>query len=495
MEDQNKEGFFDKYSSYIFIAILLLSFYLRLRYFNINTAIWYDEGSYLNMAKRIGLGMDYLNDDYYFRRTFFLPLLFALIYKIFGNAEILLRISELIFSTATVIFTYLLIKEMFDKKYALISSFVLAVSWLHLFFTSRLLTNGPDLFFITAGLYFFWRGYANNKSKLNIYLAGLFFGLGIFTRFASSITLIPLLIYVLTKEKLGFIKNRQLWVMFFIIMLILTPFFIKFFSYEGAGSGVGGFLKHYFLDRDILIFNYILDLGYILKGMFLLLLIIGLTYFIDLFLGFDLIFKDENIRKKLFILAWLLLPLIIFGLITSVVEERYLMLTMPFLSFLIAHGCLSLEKYLKINKIIIAVIILALLVIGAYSQLSVANNLINDKKDSFIQLRYAGEWLKQNTGTTDYIISSGQPQLMYYSERNIESFTSNENEFQMKIDRLKPKYMILTKLEPSPDWTYAYPQKNQEKLKPVMAYFFDKEQQQPAVIIYEFIYNSIIKSN
>ena len=78
---------------------------------------------------------------------------------------------------------------------------------------------------------------------------------------------------------------------------------------------------------------------------------------------------------------------------------------------------------------------------------------------------------------------------MYYSERNIESFTSNENEFQAKIDRLKPKYMILTKLEPSPDWTYAYPQENQEKLKPVMAYFFDKEQQQPAVIIYEFIYN------
>src|SRR3989338_11036145 len=106
MENDQKEGkkadFFDKYYLYIFFAILLFSFYLRLKYYNINTAIWYDEGSYLNMAKRIGLGLDYLNDDYYFRRTFFLPLLFALIYKLFGNAEILLRISELIFSTATI---------------------------------------------------------------------------------------------------------------------------------------------------------------------------------------------------------------------------------------------------------------------------------------------------------------------------------------------------------------------------------------------------------
>ena len=112
MENDQKEGkkadFFDKYYLYIFFAILLFSFYLRLKYYNINTAIWYDEGSYLNMAKRIGLGLDYLNDDYYFRRTFFIPLFFAFLYKISGNTEFLLRISELLFSTGSVIFTYLL---------------------------------------------------------------------------------------------------------------------------------------------------------------------------------------------------------------------------------------------------------------------------------------------------------------------------------------------------------------------------------------------------
>src|SRR3989344_1829741 len=238
MENTNPEergkDFLEKYHLYIFIAILIFAFYLRLRYFNINTAIWYDEGSYLNMAKRIGLNLDYLNDDYYFRRTFFLPLLFAFLYKISGNTEILLRISMLLFSTATVVFAYLLIKEMFDKKYAMISAFVMSVAWLPLFFTSRLLTNIPDVFFITAGLYFFWQGYANNKSKLGIYLSALFFGLGIFTRFASLIMLIPIFVYILTKEKLGFLKNKQLWIMLFIMLLILMPFFIKFFSYTGS---------------------------------------------------------------------------------------------------------------------------------------------------------------------------------------------------------------------------------------------------------------------
>src|SRR3989344_8471650 len=102
-QTEKKRDFFEKYHLYIFFAILIFAFYLRLKYFNINTAIWYDEGSYLNMAKRIGLNLSYLNDDYYFRRTFFIPLFFALIYKIFGNAEIWLRISELLFSTGAVI--------------------------------------------------------------------------------------------------------------------------------------------------------------------------------------------------------------------------------------------------------------------------------------------------------------------------------------------------------------------------------------------------------
>jgi len=492
MENDQKEGkkadFFDKYYLYIFFAILLFSFYLRLKYYNINTAIWYDEGSYLNMAKRIGLGLDYLNDDYYFRRTFFIPLFFAFLYKISGNTEFLLRISELLFSTGSVIFTYLLIKEMFDKRYAVLSSFVLGVSWLSLFFTSRLLTNGPDLFFMTGGLYFFWKGYANNKQKYNIYLAGLFFGMGIFTRFASIIMLMPLFIYMMAREKLGFLKNKNVWIMIFIIFLILTPFFIKFFSYKDAGAGVGGFLKHYFYGRDILIFNYLLDIAYILKGFFIILFVIGLAYFLDLFLAPDMILKDENIRKKLFILIWLLLPTIIFGLITSMVEERYLMLTLPFMAFLIVHGCMIITKYLKLSNNLATIVLFILLMGGAYSQVTFADSLIKDKKDSFVQLRYAGEWLKQNTKTTDYIIASGQPELMYYSERNIESFTATEQEFQeKKISKFKPKYMILTKLEPSPEWTYNYPEKNQDKLKPVMVFFFDSEQKKPAVVIYEFI--------
>ena len=491
MEDVNKakkEDFFDKYNTYIFIGIFILAFYLRLRYYNINTAIWYDEGSYLNLAKRWGLNLSYLNDDYYFRRTFFLPVFFAFLYKISGNTESLLRISELLFSLGSIVFTYLLIKEMFSRKYALLSAFVLSVSWLSLFFTSRLLTNGPDLFFMITGLYFFWKGYANNKAKYNIYLSGIFFGLGIFTRFASLIMLIPVFIYIILKEKMHFIKNRNLWIMLILILLILTPFFIKFFSYKGEGSGVSGFFKHYFYERDTLIFNYVLDISYILKGLFIFLLVIGLSYFASLFIAPELVFKDEEIRKKLFILVWVLLPVIIFGLITSAVEERYLMLTLPFLAFLISHGAISITRYLKLKTTMAAMIIIALMVIGAYSQLTFADSLINSKKDSFIQLRYAGEWLKQNTKETDYIIAAGQPQFMYYSERNVEPFTSNEDEFQAKIDRLKPKYMVLTSLEQSPEWTYSYPQRNQNKVRPVNGYFFDQEQKQPAVIIYEFIY-------
>ena len=79
---------------------------------------------------------------------------------------------------------------------------------------------------------------------------------------------------------------------------------------------------------------------------------------------------------------------------------------------------------------------------------------------------------------------------MYYSERNIESFTATEEEFQVKIDKFKPKYLVLTAWEPSPEWTYGYPIENQDRIKPTMAYFFDPEQKKPAVVIYEFAYDT-----
>lgn len=487
---ENEKSFVDKYWLYIFIIILLVSFYLRLRYFNINTAIWYDEGSYLNLAKKWGLGLSYLNDDFYFRRTFFLPIIFTGMYWLFGNNELPLRVLELLFSTGTVIFIYLLIKEMFDKKHALVASFIFGVSWLSLFFTARLLTNGPDLFFMTAGLYFFWKGYANDKGKWNIWLAGLFFGLGIFTRFASAIMLIPIFLYIFTKDKFGAIKNKHLWLMAIILLLILTPFFINFFSYKGDGAGVGGFLKHYFADRDILIFKYVVDLGYILQGLFLLLFIGGLSYFINIFLCANKAFQNEEVRKGLFIAVWIILPFIIFGLITSMVEERYLMLTLPFVSFLIAYFCLKIPQYLKVNATISTIIILVLLGIGAYSQIAFADKMIGDKKDSFYELRQAGEWLKTNSNKGDWIISSGQPELMYYSERNIESFTSTEEQFQEKIDRLKPKYMILTAWEQSPEWVYSYAEKNKGKtVLPVMGWKQDG-QDQYTTVVFTFIYNS-----
>ena len=47
------------------------------------------------------------------------------------------------------------------------------------------------------------------------------------------------------------------------------------------------------------------------------------------------------------------------------------------------------------------------------------NNLINNSKDSYIQIRQAGEYMKANTDKNAVIITSSPPQMAVYSERKI----------------------------------------------------------------------------
>ncbi|MEK6940768.1 MAG: glycosyltransferase family 39 protein [Nanoarchaeota archaeon] len=486
MEEKRLSDLAAKYFPYILTGIFLLSLFLRWKYFNINSAVWYDEGSYLAQARLWGFDLS-LEDNYYFRRTFFLPILWAGLYKI-GLGELSLHFTELVFSFVAVVYTYLLGKFWFNKYVGAIAAFVLGTSWLHLFFTSRLLTDVPALAFIIPGIYYFLKGYPE-KPKL-MYLAAILISLSIFTRLGYFITVVPILVYIITKEKLKFLKNKHLWIMLIIFLIILTPFFIKFFSYEGANEGVKGSLIHYFTGREILIFDYIKNLNYIYQGTFIFLAAFGLTYFTELFLGLDIIFKNEKIRRKLFMLVWILMPIIIFGLVTAVVEERYLMLTLPMFALLIGYASekiSSVSDRLFKSKIFGVVIVLLLLGFGGYSQVVFADELIVSKRDTFIHLKFAGEWIKENSEPTDRIISSGQPQLLYYSDRNIDSYTSTAEQFPEKINLLKPKYMLITRWEPSPDWTYSWPQENQDKVKPVKAWYFDEAQTQPAVIIYEFV--------
>ena len=166
------------------------------------------------------------------------------------------------------------------------------------------------------------------------------------------------------------------------------------------------------------------------------------------------------------------------------------------------------EKYSKIAGIVIALVIL---LGGAYQNISHSTGLIENKKTSYIAVRDAGLWLKENTPENSKIITPSIVQNQYYSER--DSYDLNYNEemlpegckdlygatvandscqraseslFNKKVVLIKPDYYVISVYEPvfTPQWAYTYPQRN--NLSFVKAFFQPENQQQPVLIIYEF---------
>ena len=152
-------NFFSEYHNIILVLILIFAFIIRIYFFfqTINQPLWWDESQYVEQARRLGLNLE-TNDIWYYRRTMFLPLFWSLFFKL-GFGETTLRLTEVFFSVLIVLATYLISKEMFNKKTALIAAFGVSISRIILFETTRLLTSVPETALMLLAVYYFYKGY------------------------------------------------------------------------------------------------------------------------------------------------------------------------------------------------------------------------------------------------------------------------------------------------------------------------------------------------
>ena len=490
-----------------FLLLLAVAFVVGLWIFSITRGqpVWYDTANFLSTAKRFALGLDYVNDIWYYRRGFFWVLFSAFFFKT-GIGEIGIQFSGVLFYVGLIFSSYFLIKEMFNKKLALFTSTLLTFSWVLLFFIGRSMTEIPASFFLITSLFFFWKGYVLKKGNKFLYLFGVFYALALLTRFQLAMFIFPLLLFILIKERFNFIKNKHLWITLGIILAILLPFFILYFMHYG--NVFADVLSHYFgvsVAPDtptgfnfIGIFDYFRDLPYILASvksviapLFIVFLIGAFIFFQDMFLGIDKIFKNEEIQKKFFIFIWIVSALLILGYMTSAsyIEERYAIPTYIFLFLIIASFFVKLEgllvKYLKLKKVL-AIMLSFLILLGmTIPGILFANGLIEIKKTSYLEVKQSALWMKENSNPGDIIISNSVPYMTYYAERESYSMDPNRTIFEENVTQLKPRFLMLSLFEAHEPWEYDYPQ--EKNMKTVKAFYNNN---QPVVIIYEFDYNS-----
>jgi len=482
------ENFLRDKNNLMFLGVLLVAFVIRLYYFVYTNGqtLWWDESEYMSMAKNIFYGIPY---EFNPQRPILFPLLIGF-FLLMGENFVKFFISFLP-SIGVVILTYLLGKEIYNKKIGLIASFIMSVFWISIFNATRIHADTLALLFSLLGIYFFWKGYISNKSEKLLSLGFLFMSLGFMIKVNAALAPLIIFVFVVITEKLDFLKQKILWksVVWFFIPLI--PYFI--YNYVKFGT-IFSFISGY-VDPNSLASKFQSSFNWSIFGftydftntLFFILFLIGILFvLLNIIMGFDLIYKEKNLKVKADLLSILSILIVICWFVFIErwsAEPRWLILMAPFMFLVIGRGILDSFNYIKINGRIVFFIIIILLFLGSYSQLKYNDELIKSKKDSYIPVSMAGLWIGENSNKNDLILSKSVPQITYYSGRETLGIPFREPE---KIKELKPKYMMVSVFELHPPELLQFVDNIQDHLEIVNAYFADSKGTQPMLIIYKF---------
>ena len=144
--------------------------------------------------------------------------------------------------------------------------------------------------------------------------------------------------------------------------------------------------------------------------------------------------------------------------------------------------------------------IIILFFVAFIPNLTWANQLIENKKMSYYELKPAGEWIKENSQPGDLVLTNSFPQISYYSERKVATFEDcynspeahnltgcSEEEFYEFVEDVRPRFLVWSVFQFHTDWIVNYIQNNSIWI-PVQAY---AQGEQPVLIIYEADYSNL----
>lgn len=437
--------------NWVFVGIILFTIGIRIYYFFLTKGqtLWYDEAVYLLIAERFGGGITYAFGPVR-------PILFSLIISPFLSfGEVVPRVFILLMSVLSVVGVYYLGKEMYGKTTAIISSIFMSVFYLPLFFSYRLLVDLPGMtFFIFSALFFY--KYCKEKIPKHLYIATVILAIGTLFKLSTAFILVPFLITVLMVFKFEIFKRKETWISIILFLVILAPYIIwGYFEFGGfvLTQAAGHVAPESYLSQG---WNNLK--GYILN----LPTYVSWWVLVPFIMGISLMFMKDgrNVKRDIYAILLLLLPLIIISLTINHLEDRYILTAFPAL-FLIAGSFLgaaynSIKSLPGHTKVVGISLIILLVGFVTYDQIHSADVLIKDKLTSYADVKQAGLWLKDNSNQSDIVATRSQPQIRYYSGLQTVGLPPTKEEFESQLTPDLRFYMISI-FESHPDWTYNYP--------------------------------------
>ena len=363
------------------------------------------------------------------------------IIKIFGLNIIAIRLTVFAINLLAVFMTYLLGKELFNKKIGFLAGFLLLISPWDIYLSSTAFNPCLLPFLYTANFYFLIKFFKENKGKYLFY-AAILSAISLYT-YALSFFWIPLsylLILFIYKEKINsrkkiialnslvflilsfpiiifYLKNQfdisqisNLW--FFSLPSLETTRFNMLSSYNWGGPTLFffNFILQYFFHVSIIPFSLMMT------GYYDLLTVGGIYFFeiIIIFFGIFTIIKERLIKTNYnFLLGALLLApipasFLLFDIYNNTIIHPLRSITLlPFIQILGAIGFYSIfEKNYrgkKLQHIMIIAVILNFIFVSSYFYLNYSRDGRLKQREKIIRFIKENEYKYNKIIIIDYL--------------------------------------------------------------------------------------------
>lgn len=477
----------------ILLLILIFSFSIRLYFFFVaqNQPLWWDEAEYLSTAKHWASSVPY---DINPQRPPLFQFLSAIVFLIGLGENFIKFFFVLLPSTFMVFSVYLLGKEMFDKKIGLIAAFLVSITWTFLFWTSRVQPDFISMTFQVLAITFIWKYWKSPKSK-TIILSGIFAALGFYFKISALLIPVIFIVFILLKDRLSAFKNKDYYYFALSYIVSLIPFFIwSYFTFNDPiaifHSGYSGAVSTPTpLAWSVLPYFYTLT-----ESLFFVLFLIGLFISLKFLIYPDILVKDKSkvFDPNIFSLLSLIIITAFYVCYIKGIEDRWVFLWIPFISFYAAGSLMFIYKFAKkYSKYFAILLVLGLLLFVAYAHIQHSDSLITSKKTSYLQVKEAGLWLKENTNKEDKIWCLSLTQMTYYAERNVTNYNkplTSSALFEKYLEDNHINYVVWSVFESVPlPWFQNWSEENQDNLEIQNVYYSDASQTQPLLAIFKRI--------
>ena len=422
----------DKYTKLAIIIIIigiLLRFTLASVYHISGDGCWhFSVARFIADEGKIPLFEQFGRDEPFWAPPVF-HLILAFFYKTFSifsqnAAEFSMKMVSPLFSSLTLIVSYLIIKELFSKKTALYSLIFLTFIPLSMDYGIFGYVDSTLSFFVVLSVYFML------KNKL--VSSALCFGLAILTKYNGGFIFPVLLLIIYKKNKKDFLKKTLLFIS--ISALVGLPWFAR--NWIQLGNPVWPFFNSIFQGLELYLTSHVgsakimslfslnglmaFYLGFFgipngnintlfffkipaLKLLFTIWLIATITFIFPLFLGLKKL-KHKNILFTWIISYIILILLYVVSAGWSI--SRFMLPALPAIALIWSNG-LDKIRYKKIATTILAMILVGFVSTG-FVKVIIATNSWNSYNDDF-------DWIKANTNKEAVLL--GYQCLSYNSNK------------------------------------------------------------------------------